>query len=65
MPILSLVVPCYNEEEAAPLFYQAVQPVAAQLEPLQLEILFVDDGSKDGTLEVLKRLHAQDKRAFR
>lgn len=62
MPILSLVVPCYNEEEAAPLFYQAVQPVAAQLEPLQLEILFVDDGSKDGTLEVLKRLHAQDKR---
>ncbi len=61
--VISLVVPCYNEEEAAPLFYQAVLPIAEQLAgQMRMEILFVDDGSKDRTLEVIKELRARDDR---
>ena len=51
--LISLIVPCYNEEEAMPLFYQEAARVAAQMEKshgAEFEIIFVDDGSKDGTL---------------
>ena len=50
--LISLIVPCYNEEEAMPLFYQEAARVAAQMEKshgAEFEIIFVDDGSKDGT----------------
>lgn len=53
--LISLIVPCYNEEEAMPLFYQEAARVAAQMEKshgAEFEIIFVDDGSKDGTLRV-------------
>ena len=57
----SIVVPVYNEEEAIPLFYEAVIPVMDKLaEPY--EIIFVNDGSKDTTLEVLRALAEKDKR---
>ena len=57
MKLLSLIVPCYNEEAAAPLFYQAVTEVAQTLaHRVELEILFVDDGSKDNT-EQDSRVH--------
>lgn len=52
---LSLVVPCYNEELTAPLFYQAVQKDFASAD-FDCEIIFVNDGSKDGTLAALKQL---------
>ena len=55
--ILSLVVPCYNEEESIPLFYQETQRIYTEsLETLGLvlEYVFVDDGSSDGTLRVVK-----------
>ena len=60
-PTLSVVVPAYNEELCLPLFYEKV---AAQLEEMQIswEILFVNDGSRDRTLEVAKELHARDAR---
>ena len=51
--LISLIVPCYNEEEAMPLFYQEAARVAAQMEKshgAEFEIIFVDDGSKDGTM---------------
>lgn len=59
MPKLSIVVPCYNEEEAIPLFYPAVEQVVKQM-PVEIEYWFVNDGSSDGTLAELRKLHAQD-----
>ncbi len=63
--LITLVVPCYNEEEALPLFYAEAARVAAQMEKSHgaaFEFVFVDDGSADGTLPVLRALHAQDAR---
>jgi dolichol-phosphate mannosyltransferase len=57
----SIVVPCYNEQEALPIFYEAVVPVMEKLnEPF--EIVLVNDGSRDNTLGVMKDLAAHDKR---
>lgn len=58
---LSLVVPIYNECENIPRMYEALQPVLAQL-PLEYEIIFVDDGSQDGSAEQLQCLAARDSR---
>lgn len=59
--LLSIVVPCYNEEPVLQLFYDAIQKVAPNL-PTKLEFIFVDDGSCDGTLQKIQQLHAQDPR---
>ena len=59
MPKLSIVVPCYNEEETIPLFYPAVKKVVKQM-PVETEYWFVNDGSSDDTLAKLRKLHAQD-----
>ena len=56
---LSIVVPCFNEEQALPVFYDAASAVLGAL-PYTYELMFVDDGSSDGTLEVIRRLAAQD-----
>ena len=63
--LISLVVPSYNEEEALPLFYKEAARVAAEMEKSHgaaFEFIFVDDGSKDKTLAVARRLHAEDAR---
>lgn len=62
MPLISVVVPCYNEEETLELFYEAILPVTKQLRDAQFELLFVDDGSKDQTLEKLMTLAQKDDR---
>ncbi|MBJ6746100.1 glycosyltransferase family 2 protein [Streptococcus sp. 121] len=56
---ISVIVPCFNEEEALPLFYQAMEKVQPQLDQ-EFEYIFVNDGSRDGTLEVLRELAAKD-----
>ena len=59
MEKLTIVVPCYNEEEAIPLFYEATNEALKDL-PLEKEYLFVNDGSKDKTIEILRNLSAKD-----
>ena len=55
MKKISIVVPCYNEEESIPLFYKEVKKVFSEREE-KLEIIFVNDGSRDKSLEVMKNL---------
>ncbi len=59
MKKLSLIVPCYNEQEALPLFYAEATKVVGALD-CDYEYIFVNDGSKDDTLSILKQLSAQD-----
>ncbi len=60
MKKISIVVPCYNEEESIPLFYKEVKKVFSEREE-KLEIIFVNDGSRDKSLEVMKNLASEDK----
>lgn len=57
--VLSVVVSVYNEEQALPMFYQAAKPVLDGLS-WDYELLFVNDGSRDGSPEILKELAARD-----
>lgn len=57
-----MVVPAYNEEEALPIFYEEAYRVEAELPGVEIEYLFIDDGSSDKTLDVLRRLHKKDAR---
>ena len=59
---VTLIVPCYNEEESLPFFYNAVCDVARQLPDYRISLLLVNDGSKDGTLKVMRELAARDER---
>lgn len=61
MKTVSVIVPCYNEEEAAPIFYREFLKRTAEMD-CQWELWFVDDGSKDGTLAEFRALRAQDER---
>ena len=60
--VLSIVVPCYNEEETIPLFYKEINKISKEMNHLDFEIIFVDDGSKDKTLIKIKKLNKKDKR---
>lgn len=62
MEKISLIVPCYNEEEVLPYFYDEFVRVAGQLGKYQVEVIFIDDGSKDRTLNILKKMAEKDER---
>ena len=53
---VDIVVPCYNEEQCIQLFYKKIDEVFEKIEGYDYSILFVDDGSKDLTLKVIKEL---------
>ena len=59
--LLSIVVPAYNEQEVLPEFHRRTAAVLDGL-PMQSEVVYVNDGSKDRTLQVLRELRAQDAR---
>lgn len=59
--LLSIIVPCYNEQEALPIYYKTVLPIFDQLN-VPYELIFVDDGSKDETPLLMKALANNDKR---
>ena len=60
-PEISIVIPCFNEEEAIPIFYEETLKVLKTMPLSSFEFVFIDDGSSDRTLEVLKEIYAKDK----
>lgn len=55
--MISIIVPCYNEEQTVSLFYSAVEEIKFQLRGYQIEYYFINDGSADRTLDVLRKLY--------
>lgn len=63
MDLISIVVPCFNEQESIPIFYDEIIKVEDKMkDKVNFEIIFVDDGSKDQTLKVAKDLNKKDKK---
>ncbi len=62
MDKISLVVPCYNEEEMIPLFYKELGKTVRVMSDVDFEIIFVNDGSKDNSLKEMRRLAKDDKK---
>ena len=66
MSLLTVIVPCYNEEEAIPFFYEemlkTIDVFKTDFPEVSFELLFIDDGSKDKTLDVLHDLSDKDER---
>lgn len=60
--LLSVIVSCYNEEEALPLFYKEINKISKKMKDLNFEFIFVNDGSVDKTLSVIKKIIDKDKR---
>lgn len=59
---MTLIVPCYNEEDSLPIFYEAVCDVAKAIEPCDVTLLLINDGSRDRTLSIMRELAAKDSR---
>ncbi len=57
--MISLIIPCFNEEESLPLFYPEASSVLSKMD-CDYEFIFVNDGSRDRTLEILKELSEKD-----
>ncbi len=64
MEIISAIVPSYNEQDALPYFYEEICRVAGELKKknVEMEFIFVDDGSKDDTLNIIKKYASKDER---
>ncbi len=60
--LISIIIPCFNEEEAIPVFHKEINKITEEMDYINFEFIFVDDGSKDNTLRVLKELNNKDKR---
>ena len=62
MDKISIVVPCYYEEKSLPFFYKEIDKVSKEMSDVDLEIIFVNDGSKDRTLDIMKEYSCNDER---
>lgn len=62
MKTITILVPAYNEEEVLPAFKQALTPITNELNQYQFEFLFINDGSSDGTAELLHQYSLEDPR---
>ena len=60
--LISIIVPCYNEEESLPIFYKEINKISKEMKNVNFEFLFISDGSRDKTLEILKKYAKKDKR---
>ncbi len=57
---LTAIIPCYNEEAVLHIFYREMQHIMSSMQEVDFELIFVNDGSKDKTLSVLKELASKD-----
>lgn len=62
MKKVSFIIPCYNEEEALPILYQRLNNVSKELKDYECEFIFINDGSKDKTEEIIENLNKNDNR---
>ena len=62
MKKISIIIPAYNEEESLPILYERLTKLMENLNNYNFEVLFVNDGSKDKTIEIIKELREKDKR---
>lgn len=61
MDKISIVIPCYNEEQALPLFHKEIEKIVkTDFENIEIEYIFVNDGSKDKTLDIIRELSKKD-----
>lgn len=60
--LISVIVPCYNEQEVLRLFYDEISSVAGKMSAYDFEFIFVNDGSRDNTLNICKELAEKDER---
>ena len=61
-PYLSIIIPAYNEEESLPFLYERLTKLIDTISNYEFEVLFINDGSKDKTLELIKDMRNKDKR---
>ena len=61
---ISIVVPCYNEEDVLSYFYKEIKKQEREMDYVSFEYIFVNDGSRDNTLKVLKKLANKDKSVY-
>ena len=61
MKKISIIIPCYNEQEAIPYFYKEINKISKQIK-YDFEFIFINDGSKDKTIEIIKKYTKKDKR---
>ncbi len=59
---ISIIVPCYNEEESLPIFYKEIDKISKGMKVVDFEFLFINDGSRDKTLNILREMAKKDKR---
>ncbi len=59
---ISVIVPCYNEEQAIPYFYEEIKKISSKMNKLDFEYIFVNDGSSDNTLDIVKEYAKEDDR---
>lgn len=60
--IISILVPCYNEEVVLNQFYQRLSQVITNIPQYDFQFMFINDGSKDRTLDIMRELHEKDSR---
>ena len=53
MKKISIIIPCFNEQEAIPLFYEEINKITKQIK-YQFEFIFINDGSTDNTINIIK-----------
>lgn len=62
MDKLSLIIPCYNEEQALPFLYEELNKIAQKMNEQSFEFIFINDGSRDKTLDIVKSFQQKDNR---
>ena len=62
MKKISIIIPAYNEEESIPKLYERLNKIINTISNYEFEVLFINDGSKDKTLELIKKIREEDER---